>query len=283
MIGRCRADATPSRTAWTERFLLTAITAEPVTIAAADAAGVDRIGLDIERLGKTARQGRHAGARISAHELEELALVAAHVRRAEVFVRVNPLHAGTGAEVERALELGARVVMLPQFRTAGEAGRFVELVGGRAEPVLLVETAEAARRVREIVAVEGVREIMVGLNDLHWDLGLRNPFSVVVSDLIASVSAAAREAEVRFGFGGLGRVDDGSLPVAPEMIYSQYSRLRGTTAWLSRSFFRGIGPGEIGPAVAALRRRMAYWEGRPEEELELRRAELARHLALMGA
>jgi 2-keto-3-deoxy-L-rhamnonate aldolase RhmA len=41
------------------------------------------------------------------------------------------------------------------------------MIDGRAKLVLLIETAVAAARIREIAAVRGVEEIMVGLNDLH--------------------------------------------------------------------------------------------------------------------
>ena len=44
------------------QFILTAITSDPQVVRAASAAGVERIGIDIERLGKAARQGHIPGA-----------------------------------------------------------------------------------------------------------------------------------------------------------------------------------------------------------------------------
>src|SRR5262245_36722874 len=65
-------------------FVLTLLSRDPPLIRAADRAGVDRLGIDIERLGKRQRQGHIANARISDHELEDLRLVAANARRAAI-------------------------------------------------------------------------------------------------------------------------------------------------------------------------------------------------------
>ena len=239
-------------------FVLTAITDHPGLVQVLDAARVDRIGLDIERIGKSARQGHVEGARISEHRLEDLATVAANVRNADVFIRVNPIHAGSRFEIDRAIELGAAVVMLPYFTEARAVAQFVDLIGGRARPVLLLETAAAAARVREIVEVPGVAEVMVGLNDLHMSLGLVSPFEVVVSDLMETIARRVLDAGLRFGFGGLARPDDSALPVPPDLVYPQYARLGATSAWLARSFFRsGNATSEVPAEVARLRERLS--------------------------
>ncbi len=256
-------------------FILTAITSDPETIAFADAAGVNRIGIDIERIGKVDRQRHVPGARISVHQLDELTEVASHVTRAEVFARLNPLHEGSRTEVERALALGARVLMLPYFTDPREVFRFVELIGGRASPVLLLETAAAVARLPEIVTAPGVAEICVGLNDLHLSLGLSNVFDVVVSDVMDTIAARVRDAGLRFGFGGVARFDDQTLPVPPDLVYAQYPRLHATSAWLARSFFAGLELSEMGAAVQALRQRMRFWASQSATILASRRQELA--------
>ena len=258
-----------------DNFLLTAITSDPETVSAADAAGVNRIGIDIERIGKLHRQGHIPGARISDHQLDDLPIVASHLTQAELFVRLNPPHEGSRAEVEHALSLGARVLMLPYFTGPGEVSAFVEMTGGRASPVLLLETAAAVERLPEIVRVPGVAEIVVGLNDLHLSLGFSNVFDVVVSGSMDAIAARVHDAGIRFGFGGLARLDDGTLPVPPDLVYAQYPRLRATSAWLARSFFAGLKPRGMGDAVRALRDRMNYWAGQPDAILAHRRDDLA--------
>ena len=176
----------------------------------------------------------------------------------------------------------SHVVMMPYFNGAREAACFVDMVGGRASVVLLLETAAAVASLGEIVAVKGVTEIVVGLNDLRISLGLSNLFEVVVSDRMNTISALVRDAGIRFGFGGLARVDDTTLPVAPDLTYAQYPRLGATSAWLSRSFYRGIGLGEIGTAVHSLRQRLSYWDNQPLSAWAGKRDELALALQRLG-
>jgi hypothetical protein len=63
----------------------------------------------------------------------------------------------------------------------------------------------------------------------------------LTSDEIPAIAEHVRAAGLRFGFGGVARADDRTLPVAPDLIYSQYPLLGATAAWLARSFFRDIG------------------------------------------
>jgi hypothetical protein len=54
-----------------DQFRLTLITADPILAAEVDQAGVDRIGLDLECLGKAERQ-RGEDTRLSNHKVENL-------------------------------------------------------------------------------------------------------------------------------------------------------------------------------------------------------------------
>ena len=242
-----------------DRFTLTLITDDPGLAADADAAGIERIGIDIERLGKVGRQAEHPQARISSHVLEDLARLGPRLTRARLFCRLDPLHPGTGEQVERALGLGAGVLMLPYFAEAADAARFLELVDGRAETVLLVETAPAAWRVELLASLDGLDEVMVGLNDLSWSMGVTNRFSLLASPLMQALASAVRAAGRRFSAGGLGRWDDDDLESPPDLIYAQYPRLQAQGAWLARSFYRGPSPFDWPAAVQALRRRLDHW------------------------
>lgn len=159
-------------------FRLTLLTDDPAVAAIADRSGVDRIEIDLECLGKTQRQSGF-DTRLSNHRVEALPAVARSLTRAKLFVRVNPINADTADEVEAVLRCGARVVMLPYFRTASEVETFVGLINGRASAMLLLETASSVVRIREILEVPGVSEVMVGLNDLRLELGVQNHFEVL--------------------------------------------------------------------------------------------------------
>ena len=254
-------------------FTLTLWTDDPVLAAEADAAGVDRIGLDLDELGKAARH--HARPTwISPHRRESVEHVGAVLRRAALFARTNPLHDGTAAEVEHLLAGGARVLMLPMFRTPAELERFVALVGGRAAVVPLVETAEAAARVDELLAVDGVDELHVGLNDLSLELGLRNRFALLVSPLLEHVAGCAAAAGVPWGCGGIGRAGDEDLPIPAELVYARLAALGASGALLARS---GTAAAGLALEVRRARARLASWRtasvlehAAAKRELELR-------------
>jgi hypothetical protein len=261
------------------RFLLTAITADPSRAALCDAAGVDRIGVDVERLGKHARQRSTPNARISDHELYHLNALRPAVRHAKLFARLNPLHEATVGEVERAIGAGVTVLMLPNFTRAQEVEAFIRLVDGRATTTLLLETAGAVEVLDDILAVDGIDEIMVGLNDLSLSYNLPGPFSALASDLMERIAARVHESGILFGFGGVARAADRTLPVPSDLVLAQHPRLRSSGAWLARSFF---GPEpcaiDIAAEVAALRARIAFWQAQPARTLEQQRDEMRRVL-----
>ncbi|MCK6451504.1 MAG: aldolase/citrate lyase family protein [Alphaproteobacteria bacterium] len=273
--------ASPDCGSYGARFRLTLITANPALAEAADRAGVDRIGLDLERLGKAERQAGTAG-RLSAHDWADFAAVAPRLGRAALFARLDPLNAATPADVERALAAGVRVLMLPFFHTAHEVGRFVRLVDGRAEVVALLETAAAALRIRDVVAVPGVGEVMIGLNDLRLQFGVGSHFEVLASPLVDALAAEVRRAGVRLSLGGLAHPDNATLPIPPDLVYAQLPRLGATGAWIARSLVDSLQPQRVGDAIQAMRRRLDHWASAPAEALERAHADLAERARRLG-
>ncbi len=268
-----------SNTGFGEEFCLTLITDDAEMAADADRAGVNRIGIDLEYLGKAERQPRQ-DTRLSHHDWDDLSRISRCVRQADLFVRINPIHPGTEAEIEMALELGAKVLMLPNFRTAVEAATFVRTVRGRARVSILVEMAPAVVRIREILDVPGIDEVMIGLNDLHLQFGVANHFEVLASPLIDMLAAEVLRKGLPLAIGGVGRVGDTSMPVPTDLVYAQYPRLGATGAWLARSFAKTVlSPGDFQPAILALRKRLNEWAAASPDDLERSRAELARHAA----
>ena len=269
-----------SRSGFGATTQLTLLTADPDLARRADQAGVDRIGIDIERFGKAERQRSHPGARLSSHRVEDLGTLSPQIHRARLSCRIDPPHPGSGSQIERAIEFGATSLTLPFFRQVREAVAFVDAVGGRAETILLVETAAAAVRIESLAALDGVDEIMIGLNDLGWDCRLETGFEFLCSPLMEAIANTVRARGKRLGIGGLARWDDDSLPVRPDLVYAQHARLGASAAWLARSFLVGLTPTELGDAVATARTRLDYWARQPPEALEGARAALARVLAL---
>jgi hypothetical protein len=246
--------------------VLTLWTSDPGLAARADAAGVDRVGIDLDRIGKADRQ-RGLRTWISQHREDDLHGVRKALTRAALFARTNPPHPGTHDEIDRLLGKGVDVLMLPMFRDAAEVERFVEWVDGRATVVLLLETLEAVEQVERIAALDGVGEVHVGINDLALALGLRNRFELLFSPIMDRVSAAVCASGARFGFGGIGRVGATDLPVPADLLYAQYARLRARAALISRAFLEPD-PVDLGEEVRRSRARLRWWFERPPADID---------------
>lgn len=249
-------------------------TDDPVLARRADAAGIERIGVDLERLGKAHRQ-RGLGTWVSPHTEADLRAIGAALVCADLFARVNPLNPDSGREVESVIGAGARVLMLPMVASAAEAATFVDLVARRARVVLLVERRDALDRLAELIAVEGVDEIHVGLNDLALSMGLPNRWLILAGDLMRDAGSRVVAAGLRFGLGGVGRVGDDALPIPTDLIYAEYARTGARAALVSRSF-HAHGHTDLTGEIARLRLRLAHWCARPTAALALAHAELGR-------
>jgi HpcH/HpaI aldolase/citrate lyase family protein len=234
------------------------ITNDPDLAGRADAAGIERVLIDLERLGKAARQAGH-GLFLSTHELEDVHAVRRAVAHARVMVRTNPLHSGSEREIDDAVNAGADVLMLPMATGEDEVAAFVELVGGAAEVSVLVETRGAVEALPAIVRVGGVSEIHVGLNDLRLSLGLTSLFDALADGTVDRIAAIAAGAGVRFGFGGVTSPRRSGLPVAPELVIGEHVRLGSRLAWLERSFRDGFGDDRLQDDVDAIRNCANSW------------------------
>jgi HpcH/HpaI aldolase/citrate lyase family len=254
------------------RLVLTLWTADPRLAAAADAAGVDRIGCDLERYGKRARQ-QAWNSWISEHQIEDLPRVRAALRNADLFVRVDPIHERTNEQLARVLAAGARVVMLPMAEDpAGIAS--VAAAMGDARFILMIETVRGVAMIDELVQVPSVDEIHIGPNDLAASLGLENRFSAYVHEAAEAVAEAAASAGLPFGIGGIARPDDNRLPIAPDLVYAQLVRLHASRALVSRSF-EPHPDGSLLADIARARRCFAEWCDADPATLDQARSALA--------
>lgn len=215
------------------------ITNRPDVAKIAENSGVDRIFVDMEYIGKALRQGGMDTVQ-SHHTIEDVRKIRERINRSELLVRVNPIHKGTGdfgssrEEIEAVIEAGADVIMLPYFKTVDEVRIFVELVNGRARTFPLVETPEAVAAIDEILRMDGIDELHVGLNDLSLGLGRKFMFELLADGTIERLSWKFREAGMPFGFGGIASLGKGMLP--SEYVIREHYRLGSTTTILSRSF-----------------------------------------------
>lgn len=215
------------------------ITNRPDVAEIAQAAGVDRIFIDMEYIGKELRQ-KGMNTVQSHHSIEDIVEIRKVVKNAELLVRCNPIHDETDAydssenEIDQIIKAGADIIMLPFFKKAEEVRRFLAAVGGRVKTMLLLETPEAVAVLDEILAIPGINEIHIGLNDLSIGYGLRFLFEPLANGTIDMLAEKIRRKGIPFGFGGIASLGKGMLP--SEYVIMEHYRLGSGCVILSRSF-----------------------------------------------
>ena len=234
------------------------ITNRPDVAVIAENNGVDRIFVDMEYIGKAERQGGLDSVQ-NHHTIEDVRAVRAAVKKAELLVRVNPIHdeihpfsgrnteteikypysvkedcPSSEEEIEAVIEAGADIIMLPYFKTIEEIDRFLKIVDGRTKTMLLLETREAAALLDTILQMDGIDEIHIGLNDLSLSLHKTFMFELLSDGTVERLCRKMQLAGRFYGFGGVASLGRGLVPA--EMIIKEHYRLGSRMAILSRSF-----------------------------------------------
>lgn len=209
------------------------ITKDPAVARIAQAAGVDRIFVDMEYIGKAQRQGGMDTVQ-NHHTVEDVARLRPVLDQAELLVRVNPVHPGSKDEIDRVIAAGADVIMLPMWQSVEEVQQFIRWVDGRAKTLLLLENQAAVDCLDRVAAMPGVDEIHIGLNDLSISQGKKFLFQPLADGTVDAVCAKIKAAGIPFGFGGFGRLGGGTLPAA--YIVAEHYRLGSSMSILSRAF-----------------------------------------------
>lgn len=199
----------------------------------AESAGVDRIFIDMEYIGKSDRQGGMDTVQ-SHHTVDDIRAIRSVITKSDIMVRVNPIHDGSKSEIDAVVAAGADIIMLPYFKTAKEVKIFVDLVGGRAKTLPLVETPEAVSVIDEILEINGIDEIFVGLNDLSLGYGKKFMFELLADGTVEALCLKFKQKGIPYGFGGLASLNGGMLPGSK--VLTEHYRLGSTCVILSRSF-----------------------------------------------
>ena len=215
------------------------ITNQPEVALIAEANGVERIFVDMEYIGKSDRQGGMDTVQ-SHHTPEDVKKIKQVLSKAQVMARCNPIHQATDKycsskqEIDEIIEAGADIIMLPYFKTAEEVKEFIRLVDGRAKTLPLVETPEAVECIDEILELDGIDEIFVGLNDLSLGYGMKFMFQLLADGTVEKLCNKFKTKNIPYGFGGIAALGKGLLPA--ERVIAEHYRLGSTCAILSRSF-----------------------------------------------
>ncbi len=199
----------------------------------AEAAGVDRIFVDLEYINKRERQ-RGRDTHITSASIEDVSRIRSAVSSAELLVRVNPIHPGSIEEIDNVISRGAEVVMLPMVLDARDVEIFTDAVGGRATTSIMIETPQSLARAGELLRVPGIDEVYIGLNDLHIGLKLDFMFELLTGGLVEYMATQIKACGLPFGFGGIAKIGEGAI--LSERILAEHVRLGSSMVILSRTF-----------------------------------------------
>ena len=215
------------------------ITNKPEIAQIAESSGVDRIFVDMEYIGKAERQGGLDSVQ-NHHTVEDVRTIKQAVESAEVLVRVNPIHDATDEytsskqEIDDVIQAGADIIMLPYITSVSQAEDFLSYVGGRAKTMLLIETPQSAEALDEILELDGIDEIYIGLNDLSLGYHKKFMFELLADGTVENLCLKCKLKGIPYGFGGVASLGKGMLP--SEYVIREHYRLGSTCAILSRSF-----------------------------------------------
>lgn len=205
----------------------------------AEAAGVDRIFVDMEYIGKSERQGCMDSVK-NFHTIEDVIAIRRAISRAKLLVRVNPIHDATNEycsskeEIDSVVAAGADIIMLPYFKTLYEVKEFVRLVNKRTRVMLLLETPEAVEILDDILKLTGIDEVHIGINDMSIGYGKKFMFELLADGTVERLCARIRAYGIPYGFGGVSSIGTGKVPA--ELILKEHYRLGSSMVILSRSF-----------------------------------------------
>ena len=219
------------------------ITNKPEVAQIAQEAGVDCIFIDMEYIGKADRQGGMDTVQ-SHHTVEDIIRLRPFITSSELLVRVNPIHdqgsyrgtihSSSEEEINAVIEAGADIVMLPYFKTIDEIITFLNIVDGRIKTSLLLETVESVNLIDDILQLDGIDEIHIGLNDLSLEQGKNFMFQLLADGTVENLCHIISTYGIPYGFGGIASPGHGMIPA--EYIIRDHHYYGSQYVILSRSF-----------------------------------------------
>lgn len=215
------------------------ITNDPEVALIAESAGVDRIFVDLEYIGKEKRQGDLDTVK-SHHTIKDIVNIRKAITKSELIVRCNPIHKETEEycsskeEIKQIIKAGADIIMLPYFKNVDEVKEFVSYVNGKVKTMLLFETKEAVENVDEILDIKGIDYVHIGLNDLSLSYHKKFMFELLSDGTVEMLCNKFKEKDISYGFGGIASLGKGDVP--SEKVILEHYRLGSSCAILSRSF-----------------------------------------------
>ena len=209
------------------------ITNRPEVAEIADNNGVQRIFVDMEYIGKDKRQPMDTVK--NHHTVEDVRKVRKAVKNNELLVRINPLYSDTKDEIEAVVDAGADIIMLPMWNTADDVEAVLNLINKRTRLIPLLETQSAADALDNVLRLDCIDEIHIGLNDLSISQHKKFLFQPLVDGTVDAFANKILLSGKSFGVGGVGAVGN-KVALPAENILAEHYRLKSNAVILSRAF-----------------------------------------------
>ncbi len=258
------------------------ITNQPQIAKIAEKNTVDRIWVDLEIRDKIRRQ-HGMDTVISNHKITDVDAVKESLTTSKLLVRVNPISDDSKVEIDEVIRRGADIVMLPMYKNAEDVKRFLDCVDGRVNTILLLETMDAEKNLDETLAVDGVEEIHIGMNDLHIQYNMRFMFELLSNGTIEYMCKKIKAAGKNYGFGGMAQLNQGLLPA--RFILAEHYRMGSGAVILSRAFVHHalltdpkIAEEEFGAGMKAIREYEKWLSVQPAEFFEENKQRVCREV-----
>lgn len=217
----------------------------------AERAGVDGFIVDWENHSKALRQ-QGFGMEINYDTVADVRALCDCVQL-PVTVRIDRSSYFMRRHIEEAIECGARSLMLPMAGDASDVEAFVDLVGGRAETIVQIETESLVARCRDLRSI-GWDCIYVGLNDLMISRQAQWYWEPFFDGTIERIVEALQDRPI--GLGGVTVIGGGS-PLPFTDLLREMARLGCSTSFLRRTFKKEIVGRDLGLELRAVR---ALWD-----------------------
>ena len=195
--------------------------------------GVQRIFIDLEKLGKEERQS-HLNTWISNHREEDIKAIKNKIKKGEILVRINPLNKNTKDELEMILSHNVDYIMMPMINCYEDVQELLSLLKKRTKFIPLLETKNSIDDIERILNDPEISEIYIGLNDLRISMKSKFLFEPLLSGLLDNIAQKLNQKQIKWGFGGIARCGIGEIPC--ENILGEHIRLGSNNVILSRSF-----------------------------------------------
>lgn len=210
------------------------ITNNPDVAKTAQNAGIDRIFVDMEYIGKEKRQPNMDTVK-NHHTIDDVKNVRNAIDKAKLLVRVNPIHDGSSTEINSVIDAGADIIMLPMWKSVDEVRKFLAFVDKRVKTLLLLETNEAIHCLDDVLKLDGIDEVHIGLNDLSLSQGKSFMFELFADGTVDNIVKILKKHNMKFGVGGVGKVNSNNLLPAENILCEHY-RLGSSMVIVARAF-----------------------------------------------